>query len=96
MARRCPVTGKEVMTGNNVSHAKNKTRRRFVPNIQSVTFNSEVLGPTKMRVSTKAVRTIEKKGGLDDFLKSASVSKLSAEVAQLKKRFDKISANSAE
>jgi len=96
MARRCPITRKEVMTGNNVSHANNRTRRRFLPNIQNVTFSSEVLGPVKMRVSTKAVRTIEKKGGLDDFLKTVSVSKLSKDVAQLKRRYDRLSAKAAE
>lgn len=96
MARRCSITKKEVMTGNNVSHANNRTRRRFLPNIQNVTFSSEVLGPVKMRISTKAVRTIEKKGGIDEFLKSTSVSRLTDEAAQLKRRFDKASARAAE
>ena len=69
MARRCIVTGKGVMTGNNVSHANNKTRRRFLPNLQSVSLLSETLGATvTLRVSTRGLRTIEHNGGLDAYL----------------------------
>ena len=68
MSRRCALTGKGVMSGNNVSHAKNKTRRRFLPNLQSATFPSDNLGNVSLRVSTRAIRTVEKKGGIDGFL----------------------------
>lgn len=86
MARRCPITGKGVMSGNNVSHAKNKTRRRFLPNIQNVSFLSEKLGSVRLRVSTRAIRTIETNGGIDAFLLSVTNAKLSSEALALKKR----------
>ncbi|MGO9818541.1 MAG: 50S ribosomal protein L28, partial [Acidocella sp.] len=59
MARRCELTGKTVQTGNNVSHANNKTRRRFLPNLQVTTLLSDALGNVRMRLSTRAIRTIE-------------------------------------
>ncbi|MDG2284265.1 MAG: 50S ribosomal protein L28, partial [Alphaproteobacteria bacterium] len=63
MARRCSITGKGVMTGNNVSHAKNRTRRRFLPNLQRTSLMSETLGrPIRLRLTTSAIRTIEQKG----------------------------------
>ena len=66
MAKRCQITGKTIMTGNNVSHANNKTRRRFLPNLQHATMHSEILGRrVSLRLSTSAMRTIEKHGGLD-------------------------------
>ena len=72
MARRCAITGKGVLAGNNVSHANNKTRRRFLPNLQNVSVMSEALGrPVSLRVSTNGLRTIEHKGGIDAFLKKA-------------------------
>ncbi|MGN0903947.1 MAG: 50S ribosomal protein L28 [Alphaproteobacteria bacterium] len=87
MARRCIVTGKGVLTGNNVSHANNKSRRRFMPNLQSVSLLSETLGTTvTMRVSTRGLRTIEHNGGLDAFLLTTPNSKLSCEAKRLKKR----------
>lgn len=86
MARRCPITGKGVMSGNNVSHAKNKTRRRFLPNIQNVSFLSDKLGAVRLRVSARAIRTIEINGGIDAFLMSVTNAKLSAEALTLKKR----------
>ena len=79
MSRRCALTGKGVMSGNNVSHAKNKTRRRFLPNLQNATFASNHLGSTKIRVSTRAIRTVEKKGGLDAFLMGTPNTKLTDE-----------------
>ena len=64
MARRCSITGKGVLAGNNVSHAKNRSRRRFLPNLQSMTLYSEALEKrVRMRVSTSAARTIEHMGG---------------------------------
>ena len=69
MSRRCELTGKGVMTGNNVSHAHNKTRRRFLPNLQQISFYSERLGKSlKFRVSVSAARTVEHKGGIDTYL----------------------------
>ncbi len=87
MSRRCMITGKGVLTGNNVSHAHNKTRRRFLPNLQKVSLQSETLGEAvRMRITTNAIRTIEKKGGLDAFLLGTPDRKLSGEARRLKRR----------
>ena len=86
MAKRCQLTRKSVMSGNNVSHANNRTRRRFLPNLQSASMQSEILGrKVSLRVSTSAMRTVEKHGGLDAFLLQARNAELS-EVAQQLKR----------
>ena len=86
MAKRCQITGKTVMTGNNVSHANNKTRRRFLPNLQHATMHSEALGRrVSLRLSTSAMRTIEKHGGLDAFLMQARNAELADEARQLKR-----------
>lgn len=78
MARRCELTGKSVMSGNNVSHAHNKTRRRYLPNIQRLSIFSEVLDrPVRLKVSAKAIRTVEHAGGLDNFLANAREADLS-------------------
>jgi large subunit ribosomal protein L28 len=72
MARRCAVTGKGVMTGNKVSHANNKTKREFLPNLQEISFHSDALNKrVKMRITTAGIRTIEHKGGIDAFLAEA-------------------------
>ncbi len=76
MARRCELTGKTVQSGNNVSHANNKTRRRFLPNLQVTSLLSDVLGTIRLRLSTRAIRTIEHNGGLDAYLLSQSDRKL--------------------
>ncbi|MBT5037375.1 MAG: 50S ribosomal protein L28, partial [Rhodospirillaceae bacterium] len=69
MSRVCELTGKGVQTGNNVSHAHNKTRRRFLPNLQSKAMLSDALGKSvRFRVSTSAMRTVEHHGGLDSYL----------------------------
>ena len=69
MARRCELTGKGVMVGNNVSHALNRTRRRFLPNLVTVSLISDALNRTiRFRVSAAALRTVEHRGGLDAFL----------------------------
>lgn len=87
MARRCAITGKGVLAGNNVSHANNKTRRRFLPNLQNVSVMSEALGrPVSLRVSTNGLRTIEHKGGIDAFLKKARSDTLTAELRRLKRQ----------
>lgn len=86
MARRCDITGTGVMTGNNVSHANNKNRRRFLPNLQVVSLLSESLGRAfKLKICTKTLRTIEHNGGLDSYLESTSNTKLSDEAKKIKK-----------
>jgi len=86
MAKRCQITGKTVMSGNNVSHANNKTRRRFLPNLQHATMQSDILGRrVSLRLSTSAMRTIEKHGGLDAFLMQARNAELADEARQLKR-----------
>jgi large subunit ribosomal protein L28 len=89
------ITGKQVMSGNNVSHANNKTRRRFLPNMQVVSFISDRLGKVRLRVSARAVRTIEINGGLDSFLMSVNDSKLSHKALLLKRRIEKSSVSRA-
>ncbi len=87
MSRRCPVTGKGVQTGNNVSHAHNKTRRRFLPNLQKATVYSDALARTvRLRIATSALRTIEQAGGLDLFLLGNKDSDLAPEIRRIKKR----------
>ncbi|CAN0143539.1 unnamed protein product [Discosporangium mesarthrocarpum] len=87
MARRCSITGKGVMTGNNVSHAHNKTRRRFLPNLQVASVYSETLGRSvRLRLTASALRTIEHKGGLDAYVGATVVTKLPAELRTLKKK----------
>ncbi len=86
MAKRCTITGKGVLTGNNVSHANNKTRRRFLPNLQESSFMSEALGRmVRLRITTSAIRTVEFHGGLDAFLVRTPATKLGPEIAALKK-----------
>lgn len=86
MARRCELTGKGVMVGNNVSHALNRTRRRFLPNLINVSLLSDVLGRTvKLRISANALRTVEHRGGLDAFLVKASEDELSDRASALRK-----------
>jgi large subunit ribosomal protein L28 len=90
MARRCEFTGKDVLSGNNVSHANNKTRRRFLPNLQEVSLMSDVLGTTvKVRLSTRAIRTVEKRGGIDAYLLSASETQLGSKGRELRRRIKK-------
>jgi large subunit ribosomal protein L28 len=86
MAKRCQITGKSVMSGNNVSHANNRTRRRFLPNLQTTRMHSEILGrKVNLRVSTSAMRTVEKHGGLDAFLLQARNAELADEARDLKR-----------
>lgn len=90
MTRRCEITGKVAMAGNNVSHANNKTRRRFLPNLQEISFISEALGVSvKIRTSAHGLRTVEHKGGLDAFLLNTSDAKLTAEMKKLKNKVQK-------
>ena len=86
MSRVCELTGKKVMYGNNVSHAKNRTRRRFLPNLQNISLFSEALKkPVKFRVCSGAIRTVEKKGGIDKFLATAIEKDLSDNAIYYKK-----------
>jgi large subunit ribosomal protein L28 len=90
MARRCAITGKGVLTGNNVSHANNKTRRRFLPNLQEASLLSDALGhAVRLRISTNGLKTIEHNGGIDSYLLSIASTKLSAEARRLKKRIER-------
>lgn len=77
MSRRCMITGKAILTGNNVSHAKNRTRRRFLPNIQDTSMYSEVLGVNiKLRATSNGIKTVEHNGGIDSWLMSIAPTKL--------------------
>ena len=90
MSRACELTGKAVMSGNNVSHANNKTRRRFLPNLCDVTLISEALERNvRLRVSASALRTVEHRGGLDAFLLKAKSNELSQRARLLKKQVAK-------
>jgi large subunit ribosomal protein L28 len=96
MARRCAATGRGVQTGNNVSHANNKSRRRFLPNLHQVSLISEILRERiRMKVSTTGLRTIEKRGGIDSFLLTTSNRKLEPMALKLKRRIKKVQANQA-
>ncbi len=90
MSRRCELTGIGPMVGNNVSHANNKTKRRFLPNLNEVSLISETLGRTvKMRISAAALRSVDHRGGLDAFLAKAKDADLSAAALKLKKEIAK-------
>ncbi|KAJ56156.1 50S ribosomal protein L28 [Actibacterium mucosum KCTC 23349] len=93
MSRVCELTGKGPMTGNNVSHAHNKTRRRFLPNLNDVTLISDALGRSfKLRVSAAALRTVDHRGGLDAFLAKAKDAELSTKALKIKKDIAKVQA----
>ena len=90
MARRCEITGKGVMSGHNVSHANNKTKRRFMPNLQEMALMSDVLGvPVRLRVTTAGIRTIEHNGGLDAYLLGTPSTRLTPEARRLKRRIQR-------
>jgi large subunit ribosomal protein L28 len=90
MSRRCQITGKGVLTGNNVSHANNKTRRRFLPNLQEASLLSDVLGAAvHLRLSTRGLRTIEHNGGIDAYLLGTPDRRLSPEVRAIKRRIER-------
>jgi large subunit ribosomal protein L28 len=87
MSRSCELTGKAVLTGNNVSHANNKTRRRFLPNLVNVTLMSDALGQNvRLRISANALRSVEHRGGLDAFLMKADAAELSQRARLIKKQ----------
>ena len=96
MSRRCQITGKGVLSGNNVSHANNKTRRRFLPNLQETSMLSDVLGSSvHMRLSTRAMRTVERNGGIDAFLLSTPNRRLPEPALALKRRIARARAKQA-
>ena len=93
MARRCELTGKGPMTGNNVSHANNKSKRRFLPNLNDVSLTSETLNQTvSFRISAAALRSVDHRGGLDAFLAKADDAELSAKALKLKRDIAKAQA----
>jgi large subunit ribosomal protein L28 len=86
MARRCELTGKGPVAGNNVSHAMNKTKRRFLPNLCNVTLHSDVLSRSvKAKISAHALRSVDHAGGLDAFLKKARSEDLSLSMQRLRR-----------
>jgi len=96
MARRCGITGKGVLTGNNVSHANNRTRRRFLPNLQETSFYSDVLAVSiQLRLTTNGIRTIEHNGGIDAFLLTTKPRNLPPEALVLKRRIVRAQAKKA-
>jgi large subunit ribosomal protein L28 len=96
MSRSCELTGKGVQSGNNVSHANNKTRRKFLPNLCDVTLISDALGQRyRLRVSAAALRTVEHRGGLDAFLLKASETDLSMRARLLRRQIVKKAAVAA-
>ncbi|MCV2882929.1 50S ribosomal protein L28 [Actibacterium sp. XHP0104] len=93
MSRVCELTGKGPMSGNNVSHANNKTKRRFLPNLNDVTLISDALGRSfKLRISAAALRTVDHRGGLDAFLAKAKDAELSGKALKIKKDIEKAQA----
>lgn len=96
MSRRCELTGKGPMSGHNVSHANNKTKRRFLPNLQDTSLQSETLGRSvKLRVSSAALRSVDHRGGLDAYLARAKDDELSGNALKVKKEIAKARAGSA-
>ena len=89
MARRCELTGKGVLSGNNVSHANNKTRRRFLPNLANVSLMSDALGRRlRFKVSASAMRSVEHRGGIDKFLLKARDTQLSDKARGIKREVE--------
>ena len=96
MSRVCQVTGKRPVTGNNRSHARNATKRRFLPNLNDVTLQSETLGRgVKLRISAAALRSVDHRGGLDAFLAKAKDAELSDNALKVKKEIQKAQAANA-
>lgn len=93
MSRVCELTGKGPMSGNTISHANNKNRRRFLPNLNEVSLMSEKLGKTySLRISAAALRSVDHRGGLDAFLAKAKDVELSARALKIKRDLDKAAA----
>ena len=89
MSRICELTGKGVVAGNNIAHSNTKTKRRFEPNLQSVTLQSEALGRRlSLRIATSTLRTVQKRGGLDAFLLAADDAKLPRRALRIKRSIE--------
>jgi large subunit ribosomal protein L28 len=96
MSRRCELTGKGPMVGNNSSHANNKTKRRYLPNLQDVSLQSETLGRAiKLRITASALRSVDHRGGLDGYLAKAKDTALSTNALKVKKEIAKAQSASA-
>lgn len=96
MARVCEVTGKKPLFGNNVSHANNKNRRRWQPNLQVCSFPSEILGkPVTLRLTANGIRTVEHNGGIDAWVMGARKSRLSEEALKVRKAMEKATESKA-
>ncbi len=90
MARRCAITGRGVQVGHNVSHANNKTKRRFLPNLQTISLLSDALGgAVRLRLTANGIRTVEANGGIDAYLLAMPDRKLTAEARRLKRRIER-------
>lgn len=90
MSRMCELTGTKPMTGNNVSHSNARTKRRFLPNLLDVKLRSETLDQSfKLKIAAKALRTVDKLGGLDGFLAKAKPDQLSEKAAKIKRDIEK-------
>ena len=90
MSRRCAVTGKGVLVGRNVSHANNKTKRRFLPNLQTISLLSDALGGSvRLRLTANGIRTVEANGGIDAYLLGVPDRKLTDEARRLKRRIER-------
>lgn len=93
MSRRCMITGKSVMTGHNRSHAENKTKRQFLPNVMDTNVYSETLGRSiRLKVSSAGLRTLDQVGGLDAFVKKTAITKLDPALRSLKTMVEKTAA----
>jgi len=96
MSRRCDITGKGVQSGNNVSHANNKTKRRFLPNLQETKLLSDTLGQQiRLKLTTHAIRSIEHNGGLDSYLTNNADKNLPEAAKRLKRRIEKAAGKAA-
>ena len=89
MSRYCDITGKSVISGNNVSHANNKTRRKFIPNIHNVSFISEYIGKISLRSTKAGLRVVEKYGGIDMYLLKTPQHKLTYKTNKISKKIKK-------
>jgi large subunit ribosomal protein L28 len=90
MSRRCELTGKSALVGHKVSHSNIKTKRRFLPNLLNVTMMSDALGrAVRLRVSANAIKTVDRRGGLDAFLLKAKGEELSPKALELKRQLKK-------
>ena len=94
MSKMCEISGKKPMAGNNVSHANNRTKRRFLPNLQNVKFFSKILNKyITLNITVRAMRSVEKNGGLDSYLVKTSNRNLATPAIKIKKEILKINKN---